>query len=280
MSLALIAVFCSVLMHVGWNLMARHLPARTDFLWWGLLAHLILFGPLGLYGLYQYAQWSPSLIIAMATTALANSLYFISLRQAYQYASVSLVYPMARSAPLFIALWSWLLFNEQLPSHTWLGIIISVIGLWLLAFSQSPGDSRPAIPWALSAAFFTSLYSISDKHAIGSLPHFSAIIGFVSSGYLCAFISLCLHRRRQQSHIIPKQRPAWYFLLAGSLFIGNAYALVIYAMQALPAAYVVALTNSGIVIAVVISIFIIKEKQQWQRRLLASLLILIGLWVM
>ena len=42
---ALLALGLFVLMHVTWNLLARHVDARCNFLWWGLLAHLGLLGP-------------------------------------------------------------------------------------------------------------------------------------------------------------------------------------------------------------------------------------------
>jgi drug/metabolite transporter (DMT)-like permease len=61
------------------------------------------------------------------------------------------------------------------------------------------------------------------------------------------------------------------------VFIGNAYALVIYAMQFIPAAYAVAYTNAGIVVAGVIAMVFFRERERWRTRLAAMLMICAGL---
>lgn len=71
--------------------------------------------------------------------------------------------------------------------------------------------------------------------------------------------------------------PALRYLLPGGLFIGNAYGLVISAMQWLPAAYVVALTNAGIILAGVLSMTLFAERENWRGRLAALLVLAVGL---
>ena len=249
MSTALVLIGLSVLMHVAWNLLARHVDKQADYLWWGLLTHIILVGPIGLYGLIVDTQWNITLLLAMIVTVIANSGYFVSLRRAYHYAPVAVVYPLARSSPVLIALWSMWFFGESLPFQAWLAILVSIVGLWLLALSARGGDTVHAIPWALTAAVFTSVYSLSDKVAVEYLPTFPALLGFVTLGYSGAFIALSLQNKRDNKRVIPLKRPAMKYLLPGGLFIGTAYALVIQAMQYLPAAYVVSFTNAGIVVA-------------------------------
>lgn len=277
MSTALLLIGLSVLMHVAWNLIARHVDKQADYLWWGLLAHLVLIGPIGFYGLINDAQWTSTLITAAAVTILANSAYFVSLRRAYHYAPVALVYPLARSSPLLIALWSMWIFDEVMLFQAWVAIIISVLGLWFLALSARGGDTVHAIPWALAAALFTSVYSLSDKVAVEYLPTFPALLGFVTMGYLGAFIALSLQNKHEKGRVIPIKRPAMKYLLPGGLFIGTAYALVIQAMQYLPAAYVVSFTNMGIVVANVLAITLLKERDMWQWRLMTTVIVSSGL---
>jgi len=277
MSHALILIALSVLMHVAWNLLARHVEKEADYLWWGLLAHLILVGPIGFYGLIVDAQWTQTLIVAVMVTVMANSAYFVSLRRAYHYAPVALVYPLARSSPVLIALWSTWLFGESLPFQAWLAISISIIGLWLLSLSARGGDTVHAIPWALAAAIFTSVYSLSDKVAVSYLSTFPALLGFVTLGYLGAFFALSVQNKYHHGRVLPSKRPALKYILLGGLFIGTAYALVIQAMQYLPAAYVVSFTNAGIVIANILAITLLKEHDAWQWRLFSTVIIILGL---
>lgn len=79
----------SILMHVAWNLLARYVDKQANYLWWGLLAHLLILGPYAFWTLLQDSIWSATLVQAMLASASANALYFVALRRAYHYAPVS-----------------------------------------------------------------------------------------------------------------------------------------------------------------------------------------------
>lgn len=267
----------SVVMHVTWNLLARHVAPHANFLWWGLAAHLLLLGPYAFARLLAVADWGAPLVTAMLVSAAANALYFVALRRAYHYAPVALVYPLARSSPLLIALWSWLLFAETLGGTELAAIGVSVLGLWILAATSRHGDARHALPWAGLAALSTSVYSLSDKVAVGFLPDYAAQLGFISVGYAVSFLVLTLQQRFATGHWLPARRPPWPLVLIGGLCIGTAYALVVRAMGRLPAAHVVTFTNAGIVLAAVLSIVVFREREAWRRRLVAALIVSLGL---
>ncbi|MES9991406.1 MAG: EamA family transporter, partial [Candidatus Thiodiazotropha sp.] len=223
------------------------------------------------------AHWTMPLIIALLCTSLANTFYFIALRRAYHFAPVTLVYPLARSSPILILLWSWLLFSELVSIWELVAITISVFGLWILAASSQRGDTRHALPWAALAALSTSVYSLSDKVAVEYLPGFAEQLGFISIGYATSFLGLTLLQRAETGSWIPKARPSMTYILIGGLFIGTAYALVVRAMSQLPAAHVVAFTNGGIVLAVLLSILVFGEREHWRQRLVGALVVSGGL---
>lgn len=267
----------SVLMHVAWNLLARQVDGKANFLWWGLLAHLVLLGPYALWHLLRHAEWEWPLLIAALMTAAANTLYFIALRRAYHYAPVALVYPLARSSPLLIAIWAWLFFSQPLSGWEVFTIGLSIVGLWILAASSQRGDAKQALPWTALAALATSIYSLSDKVAVDYLSSFSQQLGFITLGYSASFIGLTVIQYRETGQWRPAKRPPWRYILLGGLCIGTAYALVVRAMSALPAAHVVSFTNFGIVLAVILSISIFKEREHWRSRLVGSLFVSAGL---
>jgi phosphonate utilization associated putative membrane protein len=277
---AYLAIALSVLMHVAWNLLARHVDKRCNFLWWGLLVHLLVLGPWAFWRLFHDSNWSSDFTLAMAVSATANTLYFMALRKAYHYAPVALVYPVARSSPLLIVLWSWLLFQQGTGIGGLSGILISVAGLWVLAVSSRHGDARHAIPWAIGAALATSIYSISDKLAVSYLPSFGAQMGFISVGYLASFLGLSVIQWFETRRLVPVSRPRIIHMLLGGLFIGTAYALIVRAMLELPAAIVVAYTNAGIVLATMLSIVVFRETENARMRILAAVIISAGLIVL
>jgi len=267
----------SVLMHVAWNLLARHVDKKANYLWWGLLAHLLILGPYAFWSLLEDSTWSITLVQAILVSASANALYFVALRRAYHFAPVALVYPLARSSPILIAIWTLLWFEADITVQEIIAISVSVLGLWVLAASTRNGDVKNVVLWTFIAALSTSIYSISDKLAVEYLPSFSSQLGFISIGYLVSFLVLTYEQVRETGRWVPAQRPKWIYIIMGGLFIGTAYALVVRAMRDLPAAHVVSFTNAGIVLAVFLSVFVFKEKENWKQRLSGALIVSLGL---
>lgn len=263
---ALTALLLAIGLHVTWNVQARHVPADREFLWWALAVHLLLIGPWSVAMLIVEARWEATLAGCVLVSGAALTVYFLGLRVAYRHAPVALAYPVARSSPLFIALASALLFGETFGSLGLLGIGVSTLGLIMLGCTAWRGDARGALAPALLAALGTTVYSLSDKVAVVHLPTLGSQLGYVSLGYLIAWLGLGARLRAETGRWVPARRPDTGTLLVGALTIGTAYALVIHAMTSLPAAYAVAISNGGIVIAALLSVFWFKETEhRWAR---------------
>jgi hypothetical protein len=126
--------------------------ANGAFLWWAVGAHILLFAPWTLPAFAEAIAADPVLGATVLVTGLANGVYFIALRHAYRLAPAGAVYPLARSAPLLVALGETLLFGRVLPPMAWAGVALSVFGLWLIAFdtrAHAHGVRRalPLPPW-------------------------------------------------------------------------------------------------------------------------------------
>lgn len=276
---ATLAVAASVVMHVTWNLIARHQARDAYPLWWVLLAHLVLLGPWGAYALVNEVQWTPALVQWVLISASANVVYFMGLRRAYEHAPVAFVYPLVRSSPVLIALWSTLFLGETLGAFAWSGILVSVVGLVVLARVGGSAQDGRALPWALLAMFATSIYSLTDRAATAHIPGFGGLVGFVTIGYFASWLTLTIDLRRTTGSWRPRARIGLPVAMVGGLCVGLAYALVIHAMRSMPAAIVVSLTNAGIVLASLISMFVFNERFAWRARVIAVLIIVAGLFM-
>lgn len=267
------AILLAIALHVTWNLLARHVPARQEFIWWALAGHLLLVGPWAIAAMAVRARWDGTLALCIGVSGAALAVYFIGLRLAYRHAPVALAYPVARSAPLFIALAGWLLFDTRFSALGLAGIGVSSLALVCLGATAWRVEARRALAPALTAALGTTVYSLSDKLAVTRLPDFPSQLGYVSLGYLAAWLALSLRVRVETGHWRPRLRPPARLLGAGALTIGTAYVLVVHAMASLPAAYTVALSNGGIVIAALLSVFWFRERQhRWARLAWAAVL--------
>lgn len=264
----LVAILIAVAMHVTWNLLARHTRPEAEFLWWAIAGHLLVFAPWTLVAMAQAAQDLSLLFACIAVSSLALFVYFAGLRTAYRRAPVALVYPLARSAPLLIALVSVIVVGDRPSALGWTGIALSTVAILLLGASGRHGATRGALLPAGLATCGTTVYSLADKVAVAQLPGYAAQIGYVSGTYFGAWVLYALWLRRQTGRWLPERRPRALPLLVGTLFIGSAYALVIGTMRVLPAAYAVALSNLGIVIAAVLSVVVFREREHAGQRLL------------
>lgn len=274
-----LAIGISVLLHVSWNLLTRRTPSDANFLWWVVGLYVLVFAPFTLPHFIRSAEQSPILYLCAAISGTTNGLYFLALRNAYHQAPASAVYPMVRSSPIFIALIEVLIFDRSFPLISWCAISLAAFGLWMIATSSHDGVSRLSRVWpyALFAALMTVVYSLSDKVATSNMQGIRSALGYVCVNYAISWGFLCFEQKRRTGRWIPSLVPTTSSLVIGTVGIGTAYALVIYAMRWLPAAYAVTLTNAGIVLTVLLGIVWLKEYEGWQKRALGAALIVIGL---
>ena len=275
----LLAIGLSVLLHVSWNLLTRHTANEANFLWWAVGLYVLVFGPFTLPDFFQAAAQSPSLYLSAAISGTTNGLYFLALRRAYSLAPASAVYPMVRSSPLFIAMIETLFFEHHFPLLSWISIIIAASGLWVIATSSHDGISRlsRAWPYALFAALMTVFYSMSDKVAASQMRGFNCALGYVCVNYAIGWMFLSLEHKVRTDRWIPAKMPHRFSLIFGAFCVGAAYALVIYSMHWLSAAYAVTLTNAGIVLTVLLGVIWLKEHIGWRQRAAGATLVVFGL---
>ena len=276
-----LAIGISVLLHVSWNLLTRRTPSEANFLWWIVGLYVLVFAPFTLTSFVHAAELSPVLYICAAISGTTNGLYFLALRSAYHQAPASAVYPMVRSSPLFIAIIETMFFDRSFPILSWCAILVAATGLWIIATSAHDGVTRlsRAWPYALFAAFMTVIYSLSDKVAASNMQGINSALGYVCVNFAISWIFLCLEQKWRTNRWIPSTIPASIPLIIGTFGVGTAYALVIYAMRWLPAAYAVTLTNAGIVLTVLLGVVWLKEHEGWRQRVTGSSLVVVGLIV-
>ena len=76
---------------------------KLVFLYLAKVFELVIFFPLFFY-LLRSTYINPKAYVFVILSGIANTVYWFSLSKAYTYSDLSLVYPIARSAPAFIAI--------------------------------------------------------------------------------------------------------------------------------------------------------------------------------
>jgi drug/metabolite transporter (DMT)-like permease len=151
----------------------------------------------------------------------------------------------------------------------------------LIATSSHDGVRRlnKAWPHAWFAASMTVVYSLSDKTASTHMQGFVTTLGYVCVSYAIGWLFLCAEQKHRTQRWVPETTPSLRSLLIGTMGVGTAYSLVIYAMRWLPAAHAVTLTNAGIVFTVLLGVLWLKEHEGWRQRMTGALFVVAGIVV-
>jgi len=131
-ALPLALVIASAVSHAAWNVMAKGGGDKESFML--LMTATSVFTLLPVFALVL-PEWGLPLeaLPFLVVSALAETLYFVSLGRAYELGDLSVVYPLARSSPLFLTLLAVVLLNERITG--W-----GLAGIFLILLNVSEGE--------------------------------------------------------------------------------------------------------------------------------------------
>jgi len=280
-SLALFFIFSSALLHSVWNLLVKKSHDKVAFMWWIQIPPIVLFLPLFVFSEEKYTISSGAILFVLISAAI-HTLYRISIGISYEKGDMSVIYPIARSAPAFVVIWSILFLNEHLTPSGFAGIALVVIGCYVVALQEVSVRSllQPlkaigrdaSYRIALVTAVLISIYYAVDKMALTFLPPLT--FRYVSQIPSLLFFSL---------FAIPFKRTAlrkeWSLnrktIVAAGTVQFASYLLLLYGMNIAPASYAAAIRQLSIPIGVLIGTFILKEAHG-VIRFIGSMFILAG----
>jgi len=284
---AIILVAISAFFHVFYNALFKGDSRDRSFAASMALAHVILTSPLFILSLFLIEMPLESILYALIGGALIG-LYFFCLVRAYRQADFTLVYPVARSAPVFIVAWAAILVGG-FPSATGLGgVLIVVAGCFLLPLKSfyparmglSVRDYwNKATLWALATALMTSFYSLADKKGVSIAPGVSGAFCYIfveSFATLMVLFILTAFVDGEKSFLrYFRKNPSKSFLTAGLCAAG--YILVLLAFQTpSKVSYIVGFRQLSVVIGVLFGALFMTEKVTWPR-FFGALVIFAGL---
>jgi drug/metabolite transporter (DMT)-like permease len=271
--LVFLAVLAAALLHAGWNAVVKvGLDPFLTIVLISLSAGVIALVLLPLVPVPQADVWW-----WLITSAFLHVLYNLSLVQAYRTGELGQVYPIARGgAPLLVALVGALVLGERQAAATTTGIIMLVLGVWLMALRGGRVHGvleRRAVLFALATSGCIACYTIVDglgARRSGDAAGYTLYL-FVVDALL--MLGVCTLARGPQA--LTKLGRAWRDGIAGGAMSLFAYGIVIWAMTQAPLAAVAALRETSVLFALLISSVILREPPtRW--RIAAGLLILAG----
>jgi drug/metabolite transporter (DMT)-like permease len=276
---ALGLLILAAILHASYHLFYKRSLDKQVFVWWLLLVAVVAYFPL----FATNSLYIPTLGWAcVLSSSLAEVAYFTSMSKAYRGGDLSVAYPLARgSAPLFITLWATFFLKEQLRPLGLVGILLIVIGLYLIN-THSPKDlweplrhlANSSSRWSLLTGFWISVYSSIDKIGTQYVPPFIYIY-LVLLVTLLAFTPVMLLSGKQASIAAE-----WRANKTGILFAGVAalltYYLVLLAMRISYVSYVGAVREMSVVLGALLGSIVLHEGYG-RVRVFASILVFLGI---
>lgn len=212
----------------------------------------------------------------LIASIIIHNIYYLLLVFAYGAGDYGQVYPIARgSAPLLVSLAAIPLVGETFGLWGWAGVLLVTCGIISLAFRRGLPWKESATPvaFAVATGLAISAYSVVDGIGarVNGSPHSYAAWLFFCDGI--PFVLFVLWRRGRAVGAV--LRASFLTGAAGGLMSIAAYWIVIWAMSQAPLGMVVAMRETSVVFAALISMVLLREGFGI-RRLAAAIVVAAG----
>ncbi|MBK0011841.1 EamA family transporter [Stenotrophomonas sp. S41] len=256
-------VLAAAALHASWNAIVKRGPDK--FLGTVLVtgsAALLSAAALPLLPMPAADSWP-----WLAASVLLQVTYYGLVARCYQQVDMSLAYPLMRGcAPILVAL-AGSLFGQSLPPAAWLGVVLVSTGILCMALGARRGQLGLPLLTALMIATYT-LVDAQGARQSGSALAYTLWLFLLSGLPLPAW---ALYTRR--GAVLAYARQHWPLGLAGGVGTTASYAMALWAMTQVPVAMVSALRESSILFALMISVFVLRERVPRVRWLAAGLIV-------
>ena len=267
----MLALLAAVL-HASWNLIVKQSTDRRLALWGqftigGSLSAVVLL-------VWTLSTSMPDIAWKWAIISGATHVpYLMLLSRAYDRGDFSMSYPIVRGAGALAAAAGGVLFlNDTLSIASTIGILIAVLGLFVLAKS----GSWHVVGAAIAVASTIAIYSVVDGHGTRqSQPvAYALALNIAAAVFFSLFTAI-----NSRKMMLPALRQHWKTMGAAGVFSTVAYTLVMIAYRHAPVGYVASLRESSVVIAAFAGWKMLDEGDH-KKRIASATIVLIGLVVL
>ncbi len=278
---AILLIILSAILHAVWNYLAKRGRDIVVFLWWSLVFHLLIFAPLVIY-ILSNSEVNPAGWYFVLASGIFVFLYWLFLANSYKHGDLSLVYPIARSAPIFVCIMAVLFFKERLSPLGVTGILAVIAGVYIIPMRSLDVQNfiKPFSHLRGKGLMFAGLtaLSLSIHHTIDKVGtrFFNPLVyvwmlSFVGFVFLTMWIAFSGRRQSIREEWSQNRRAA----AATGILIMFSYSLIVFVMRFEKISYIISMRQLSIVLGVILGNIFLKEPYGLVR-FVASCLIFFG----
>ena len=282
-TVAIALVIVSSIMHAVRDLYTKKSYDKHVFLWWFVVTGTIMFSPLFIYSIWKEGIPDAKGFMILAGASFIHLTYWILLAKCYEHGDLSHVYPIIRSAPALVLIFSVVILKENVSIFGALGVLFIVVGTyainlttfkirgWLKPFQLARKDGITRI--AFLTVFFVAGYTIIDKIGVSNVEPLSYLL-FLDIIVLTLY-TIYIAKTKSMDSIKNEWRKNKNSIMLNGILGKLGYLLMLIAFTRERVSYLVSLRQLSVVIAVILGGHILKEKN-FGIRATASAMIFIG----
>lgn len=213
-------------------------------------------------------------VALLLLSGAAMGINWILLFEAYRYTTVSTATLCYYFAPVIVTVLSPLLFRERLTRRQVLCFVMATLGLVLIT-GMERGGSVKGVLFGLGAAVFYAAVVLLNKYIRG-------VDGIQRTffQFLAAIVTLIPYVALTSGVTLSQlDTPGWLCLLTvGLVHTGITYCLYFSSLKAIPGQRAAILSYMDPLVAVLVSVTVLREPLTWQQALGGSLILGFTLW--
>lgn len=213
-----------------------------------------------------------TMILTFPITFLSALGYYCSVK-AFQYSSVSSVSPILHSKIVLVLILSVIFINDKLSSTQLILIFLLLIFNILLNKDKKSQKSKKGILFALGFLFSNGLATFLNKIIINLVPDPISITFYIGITTIISIIIMVIFIRKFELLNIKQFKNKKYAILMESLEV-VAMLLLRYAMIDGNVVIITAMTSSSIIIALILSKLIFKEKIDFKKWIIIIVIVI------
>ncbi|MGD2141892.1 MAG: EamA family transporter [Candidatus Bathyarchaeota archaeon] len=283
--LAFLLVMTSAFSHATWNVLAKKGGNKESFMW--IMITSSIFTLLPVYVLVL-PDWRLPLTAVpyMLGSAVAETLYFISLSRAFELGDLSVVYPLARSSPLFLTVLAVVFLGESISFYGALGIALMVLGVYTIHL-RSLNLNELTLPlrslrnrasqYALLTALWTTFYSLFDKAGVTAVNPFAYSLWLEI--FIAPMMTVVVLWRSGTEALVREWRDSKITAIVSGFLMRFGYFIVLWVMSKVQVSYVLALRQISVVLGAAAGVFLLGESYG-KARLVSSVIMFFGIYLL
>lgn len=281
MSIAAISglLFASGL-HSLWNLRAKQSSDQQAFL---ILAVIVSSAILLPFAIARWAAVPPAAWLIILISGLCEAAYFLLLSGAYKGGDLSLVYPVSRgSSPLFVTLIAAILLRETITPIGAVGILLTVIGIYVIHLRRFAADGllepfhalrNRTSQLALLSGLSIAGYSVSDKVGVGYVDPVAYYFLTLTASIVILAPYIILRRRAAMATEWRLNRKS---IVIAAVLILAGYLIILFVLTNNKVSYATSVRGASVVFGALLGTCVLREPLG-EKKIVGSVIIFAGI---